>query len=181
MKQTGGKMSRFEALNFKKWIDENRSHFKPPIGNRLVWPNRDFVVMVVGGPNCRTDYHINEGEEFFYQLEGTLTLRLRDESKEEGRKIEDLEIRAGDIFLLPARVPHSPQRPAGTLGVVIERRRQTNEKDTLLWHCQKCDHFLYQESFALTDITKDFKPVIDRFYTNQENCTCKVCGYHEKN
>lgn len=173
-------MSDFETLNFKKWIDENRHLFKPPIGNQQIWPNREFMITVVGGPNCRTDYHINEGEEFFYQLEGNMILRLRDENTTRKNKFVDLHIREGDIFLLPSGVPHSPQRPAGTLGVVIERKRLPHEKDSLVWYCQKCDTKLYKEYFPLTDITKDFKPVIDRFYGNPENSTCKYCGYYEK-
>ncbi len=110
--------SRLEALNFKRWIDEHRHLLKPPVGNQQIWADREFMVTVVGGPNARADFHINQGEEFFYQLEGDIVLRCM----EDGKPV-DVPIREGEIFLLPARVPHSPQRPAGTVGLVLERKR----------------------------------------------------------
>src|SRR5687768_10135066 len=109
-------MSRLQPLNFKKWIDEHRHLLKPPVGNQMVWEDREFIVMVVGGPNSRTDFHIDESEEFFYQVEGDITLRVIEDGQ-----MRDLPIREGEIFLLPPKVPHSPQRPAGTVGLVIER------------------------------------------------------------
>src|SRR6185295_591667 len=123
-------MGRMTPINFRGWIEENRHLLKPPVGNRQIWENREFMVTVVGGPNARTDYHINEGEEFFYQLEGDMNLRVL----ENGKPV-DIPIREGDIFLLPPKVPHSPQRPAGTVGLVIERRRLPQEWDTFAWYC----------------------------------------------
>ena len=108
------------AFNFKKWIDENRHLLKPPVGNKVVWKDREFIVMAVGGPNARTDFHVNQSEEFFYQLEGNMVLKLIGDDK----KIVDMPITAGDIFLLPPNTPHSPQREAGSVGLVIERRRR---------------------------------------------------------
>src|ERR1700743_2145220 len=112
-------MGRLTPINFKKWIDEHRGMLKPPIGNQQIWQDAEFMVTVVGGPNARTDFHINEGEEFFYQLAGAMNLRVLEDGKP-----KDIPIRAGDIFLLPGSVPHSPQRPAGTVGLVIERKRR---------------------------------------------------------
>jgi len=157
-------------LNFKKWIDENRHLFKPPVGNKQIWLDREFMVTVVGGPNSRTDFHINEGEEFFYQLEGTMNLRLL-----ENGKPRDMPIHEGEIFLLPPKVPHSPQRPAHTIGLVIERRRLPHEKDGLLWICENCHGALYEEYFHLKDIVQDLLPVIDR-YQKSEYKKCKNCG-----
>src|ERR671937_3214835 len=98
-------MPELKPLNFKQWIDEHRHLLKPPVGNAQIWEgDRDFMVTVVGGPNARTDFHVNEGEEFFYQLEGDITLKVQD-----GGQIVDVPIREGEIFLLPARVPHSPR------------------------------------------------------------------------
>jgi 3-hydroxyanthranilate 3,4-dioxygenase len=159
-------------FNFKQWIDENRQHLKPPVGNRCVWENREFIVMVVGGPNQRTDYHINQGEEFFYQVEGDIVLRVL-----ENGKPTDVTIRQGDIFLLPPRLPHSPQRPASSVGLVIERKRLPHEKDGLLWICEKCHDPVYQESFHLTDIVNQFKEVFGRYYGNRQNRTCQKCGH----
>src|SRR5205085_556211 len=128
-------------LNFKKWIEEHRHLLKPPVGNAQIWEgDRDFMVTVVGGPNARTDYHVNEGEEFFYQVEGDIVLR----TLQEGRRV-DVPIRQGEILLLPPNTPHSPQRPANTVGLVIERRRLPEEKDTFLWVCDGCDSELFRE------------------------------------
>src|SRR4051812_32922610 len=115
---------RLIPINFRKWIEDNRHLLKPPVGNRQIWENREFMVTVVGGPNSRTDFHINEGEEFFYQVEGNIVLKVMEKGK-----LVDVEIREGDIFLLPPRVPHSPQRPAGTVGLVLERKRLSGELD----------------------------------------------------
>lgn len=164
-------MFKLTTLNFKKWIDENRHLLKPPVGNRQIWEDREFMVTVVGGPNARTDYHVNEGEEFFYQIEGEMNLKLI-----EAGKPVDFPIREGEIFLLPPKVPHSPQRPVGTVGLVIERRRLPHEKDGLMWFCEKCGEKLYEEFFQLKNIVQDFPPVFDRFFGTPQNCTCKKCG-----
>lgn len=166
-------MSSFVTINFKKWIDENRHLLKPPVGNKPVWiETKDFIVMVVGGPNDRTDYHYNETEEFFYQLEGDMVLRVQDEGKS-----VDILIREGEIFLLPAKVPHSPQRGANTVGMVIERVRSEGMKDGLLWFCQKCNHKLYEEYFLMTNIATQMQPVFEKFYANKDWRTCKNCGH----
>lgn len=164
-------MSNLKPLNFKKWIDEHRHLLKPPVGNQQIWADREFMVTVVGGPNSRTDYHINEGEEFFYQVEGDINLRIL-----ENEKPVDIPIKEGEIFLLPPKVPHSPQRPAGTVGLVIERRRLEKEIDGFVWYCEKCGSKLYEEFFHLTDIVAQLPPVFSRFYENPQHCTCKKCG-----
>src|SRR6266513_2827982 len=122
--------TKLMPLNLNRWIDEHRDLLKPPVGNANVWENTEFMVTVVGGPNSRTDFHIDDGEEFFYQIKGDITLKVLEDGA-----VVDIPIREGDIFLLPSRVPHSPRRPAGTIGLVIERKRQSHEKDGLLWLC----------------------------------------------
>lgn len=164
-------MGRLSTINFKKWIDENRHLLKPPVGNKMVWEDRDTIVMVVGGPNSRTDYHVNQGEEFFYQVEGDIVLKVIDEGKP-----VDIPIKEGEIFLLPGGVPHSPQRPANTIGLVIERKRVPDEIDGFVWYCEKCGEKLYEEFFKLDNIVTQFPPIFERFYSNAENCTCKKCG-----
>lgn len=164
-------MSRMKPLNFKKWIDENRDKLKPPVGNAQVWEDREFMVTVVGGPNARSDFHINEGEEFFYQVEGDINLRVI----EDGKPV-DLPIREGEIFLLPPNVPHSPQRPAGTVGLVIERKRLAHEKDGFIWFCRKCGAKLYGEFFHLTNIVTELPPVFERFYGDPSKSKCSKCG-----
>lgn len=159
-------------LNFKKWIDENRHLLKPPIGNKVVYENTEFIVMVVGGPNSRKDYHYNESEEFFYQLEGDVTVKIQ----EDGKAV-DVAIKEGDIFLLPPKVPHNPKRGANTIGLVMERRRRDNEQDGLLWFCEKCNNKLYEKYFPLTNIMTQFQETFKEFYGNVDLRTCKKCGH----
>ena len=161
-----------KPFNLKKWIDENRHLLKPPVGNQQVYKgNDDFIVMVVGGPNARKDFHYNEGEELFYQLEGTINLRIINDGK-----LENIPLSEGDMFLLPPRTPHLPQRPANTIGLVIERYRKPEEKDGFLWFCENCDHKLYEEFVEVKDIVKQLPEVMNRFYSSKELCTCQKCG-----
>jgi 3-hydroxyanthranilate 3,4-dioxygenase len=164
-------MQTLLPLNLRHWIDEHRSLLKPPVGNKLIFEDSEFIVMAVGGPNARRDFHVDPAEEFFHQLEGDMVLRVA-----ENGRIRDLPIRAGEILLLPARIPHSPQRPAGTVGLVIERRRRPGEMDGLQWYCEQCSNLLYEEYLALTDIETQFPPVFDRFYASPEHRRCKRCG-----
>ncbi len=164
-------MPEMKAFNFKQWIDDHRDVLKPPVGNKRVFPDTDFIVMVVGGPNARTDYHYNESEEFFYQLEGDIVLKVM-----QGGQPVDVPIREGDIFLLPPSVPHSPQRGANSVGLVIERQRAPDQKDGLLWFCQQCNQKLYEEYFHLENIETQLPPVFERFYGSVEHRTCGACG-----
>ncbi len=158
-------------INFQKWIDDNRHLLKPPVGNKCI-VDGDFIVMVVGGPNARTDYHWDEGPEFFYQLEGEMVLKVQD-----GGHARDIPIKAGDVFYLPPRTPHSPQRMANSIGLVVERKRLPHEKDGLMWFCESCNHKLYEEFFELSDIEKDFPAVFERFYRSLDARTCNQCGH----
>ena len=160
-----------KAFNFKQWIDDHRDVLKPPVGNKLVFPDAEFIVMVVGGPNARKDYHVDEGEEFFYQLEGEMLLKTMQDGQP-----HDIPIREGEIFLLPPRVPHSPQRFANSVGLVIERKRRPDEEDGLQWYCESCHRLLYEEYFHLTDIETQFPPVFDRFFGSESHRTCGSCG-----
>ena len=164
-------MSVLQPLNFQQWIETNRHLLKPPVGNKLVYQDSEFIIMVVGGPNARKDFHVDPAEEFFHQLEGDMVLRLV-----EGHSIRDMPIRAGDIFLLPPRVPHSPQRSANSVGLVIERQRRPGELDGLQWYCEGCEALLYEESFALTNIETQFPPVFERFFSSLAHRTCRRCG-----
>ena len=160
------------AFNFKQWINDNRHLLKPPVGNQQVYKgNDDFIVMVVGGPNSRKDYHYNEGEEFYYQVEGNIVLKII----EDGKPV-DIQINEGDIFLLPPRTHHSPQRPAGTVGLVVELYRNEKEMDGCFWFCEKCGNELYHEYFPLTDIVTELPKIFDKFYSNLDLRTCKKCG-----
>jgi 3-hydroxyanthranilate 3,4-dioxygenase len=129
------------------------------------------MVMAVGGPNQRKDFHVEDGEEFFYQVEGDITVRIIEDGK-----VRDVPIREGEMFLLPAGIPHSPQRPANTVGLVIERRRAEAERDHLRWFCDQCGELLYDASFQLVDLGKQLKPLIESFYADESRRTCRKCG-----
>lgn len=159
-------------FNFKKWIDENRHLLKPPVNNKVVYKDAEFIVMVVGGPNSRKDYHYNESEEFFYQLEGDIVVQIQ----EDGKAVE-VPIKEGDIFLLPPKVPHNPKRGPNTIGLVMERKRRSDEKDGLLWFCEKCNNKIHEAYFQLTDIQTQFQAEFKRFYESKDLRTCKKCNH----
>jgi len=163
-------MRPLKPINFKQWIDANRHLLRPPIGNKVIYTDSEFIIMVVGGPNSRKDFHVDPAEEFFHQLEGQMVLRV----VENGR-IVDTPIQAGEILLLPPQTPHSPQRSANSVGLVLERRRRPGELDGLQWYCENCSNLLYEEFFPLTNIETQFPPVLNRFFGSLSLRTCKRC------
>ncbi|WP_026978546.1 3-hydroxyanthranilate 3,4-dioxygenase [Flavobacterium tegetincola] len=166
-------MAIAKPFNLTKWIDENRHLLKPPVGNKNIYiDSDDYIVMIVAGPNARKDYHFNETEELFYQLEGSITVYVQDE----GNKVA-MQLNAGDMYLHPAKTPHSPVRSENSIGLVIEKKREgQNLKDGLLWFCEKCNHKLHEVYFELKDIEKDFLPHFKHFYSSEELRTCNNCG-----
>jgi len=164
-------MQSLSALNLQQWIDAHRDALKPPVCNQQVFEDDDFIVMIVGGPNSRDDYHVDEGSEFFYQLEGDMLLRTMQDDKR-----VDITIGEGAVLLLPPRVPHSPQRFADTVGLVVERKRLPHELDGFIWYCDNCDSKLYEEYLYVDDIVGQLPPVFERFYSSVENRSCKHFG-----
>lgn len=159
-------------FNITKWIEDNRDLLKPPVGNAQVYKEVDnFIVMVVGGPNSRKDFHYNETEELFYQLEGDIIVRTIQDGV-----IVPITIRAGEMFLLPAKVPHSPQRGPNTVGLVIELVRDPQMLDSFAWYCENCSHKLYEVFMPVADIVKELPPVMNAFYEDISKCTCNQCG-----
>ena len=166
-------MAITRPFHLQRWIAEHRHLLQPPVGNKQIYvQNDDFIVMVVGGPNGRKDYHWEEGEELFYQLEGDIQVKI---IHPDGQP-ETINIREGEMFLLPPRIPHSPQRPAGTVGLVIERHRRPGEVDKLLWFCEECHTPLYDAAFELKDIGAQIKAAIEAYFSDTANLTCKKCG-----
>ncbi|MES2389135.1 MAG: 3-hydroxyanthranilate 3,4-dioxygenase [Bacteroidota bacterium] len=165
-------MSPNKPFNLHTWINEHRHLMKPPVGNVQVFKdNKDFIVMVVGGPNARRDYHSNAGEEIFYQIEGEITLRLI----EEGKPV-NYTLGPGDMMLVTGRMAHSPVRPEGTVGLVIERYRHDDEPDGFSWYCDNCGNLLHEEFQLVTDIVNQLPPIMNRFAESKELRTCKNCG-----
>ena len=162
-----------KPFHLQNWIAENRHLLVPPVGNKQIYVgNDDFIVMVVAGPNGRKDYHFEEGEELFYQLEGDMTVKI---IHPDGRP-EDIQVREGEMFLLPPRTPHSPQRPAGTVGIVIERYRHGGEIDKMLWFCENCHKPLHEAGFELKDIGSQIRSAIEAYRSDEKARTCLHCG-----
>ena len=164
-------MSVISPFNLKRWIDENRDLLKPPVGNQCIYKNaEDFIVMIVGGPNSRKDFHFNETEELYYQLEGNIVVKIIDDGVP-----KDIHINEGDMFLLPPRTPHSPQRGPNTIGLVIEKVRK-DEEDGFIWFCENCGNMLHEEKLVVTDIVSQLPPVMNKFYEDEKQRTCTKCG-----
>ncbi len=159
-------------LNLMTWIDDHAEVLKPPVGNAQIWEDGEFMVTVVGGPNVRTDYHDDPGDEFFYQLRGDMMLRIIEDGKP-----KDVPIKEGEVLLLPAHTRHSPQRPADTVGLVIERIRQPGELDAFEWYCEKCDTKVHRREVEVTDLVRDLPPVFEEYYGDASLRTCPSCGY----
>lgn len=160
-------------FNIHEWIKQHRTELKPPVGNRNLYSESDdYIIMIVAGPNARKDYHYNETEEWYFQIEGDIVVKIQ----EDGQSV-DIPIKEGEIFLLPAKTPHSPSRPANTIGLVIECKRQKGEMDGLLWFCENCNSKLHESYFPLENIEKDFIPRFKQYYGSEELRKCKNCGH----
>jgi len=162
-----------ETLDFNEWLAQHGPHLKPPVGNKEVFPGQqDFIVMVVGGPNQRTDFHVDPYEEVFYQLKGSMHV---DVQTPEGRR--SVVIGPGEMWVLPRNVPHSPQRPeAGSLGLVFERPREPGVLEHFQWYCPQCNALVHDVELQVTDIVADLPPVFDAFYSDESARTCPECS-----
>ena len=161
-----------KPFNLTKWVEQNRDMLKPPVGNKSLYKESDdYIVMVVAGPNARKDYHYNETEELFFQLEGSIEIHVQDNGEK-----KTMQLGPGDMYLHPGKVPHSPVRHEGSIGLVVERKRLGEEgKDGLLWFCDNCNHKLYEVYFPLHDIETDFLGHFNHFYGSKELRTCDDC------
>jgi len=164
-------MNSLTAFNLREWVDDHRDQLRPPVCNQQIFEEDDFIVMVVGGPNTRKDYHVDEGPELFFQIEGDMMLNVLDDDE-----FKSIPVREGEMLLLPPRVPHSPQRFPDTIGLVVERKRLETELDGFMWFCDNCGEKLYEEFLYVDDIVGQLPPVFERFYNNESNRTCKSCG-----
>ena len=161
------------AINIPKWIEANRHLLKPPVGNKQIYlGNKDFIVMIVGGPNARRDFHINATEELFYQIEGGIVIKMIEQDE-----VKEVHLGAGDMFLLPGGVPHSPRRSAGSIGLVIEKPRDVEEMDGFRWYCENCGTFLYEAKVRVLDIVSQLPVVINAFYNDPILSTCNKCSF----
>ncbi len=163
-------MPLLPPFNFSAWIDANRHLLKPPVGAKKVFENAEFIVMVVGGPNARSEYHINSGEELFLMIEGDMVLKVVDDGE-----FKDIAIREGEIFLLPGGVPHSPQRAANTVGLVVERPRFAGETDAMRWYCDECRNVLHEARFEVVSFLQQMNDAIAEVNASESIRTCDAC------
>lgn len=161
-----------DPIHLDGWIDENRHLFKPPVGNRYLYDGDDFFVMVIGGPNARNDFHMTDSEEFFVQLKGDIVVTIRDKDG----TLRHVPVREGETFFIPGGVPHSPQRPPNTVGMVVERRRPVGEIEHLQFYCGDCSALVYDEAFDCKDIVEHFKQAMEAFWADEQRSTCPKCG-----
>ena len=166
-------MSIAKPFNLNKWIEDNRDFLKPPVGNKNLYKDaEDYIVMIVGGPNARKDYHYNETEELFFQLEGHIEVHVQDNGEKRTMKLGP-----GDMYLNPPKVPHSPVRHENSIGLVVERKRKHLDiNDGLMWFCDNCNHKLHEVYFPLNNIEKDFLKHFNHFYASESLRTCDNCG-----
>ncbi len=158
-------------INLMKWVEENRDQLKPPVGNKYLYCGEDFFVMVIGGPNARNDFHITASEEYFYQVKGDMVVRIREDND-----IKDYVVHEGETFFIPPNVPHSPCRPAGTIGVVVERNRPPGEMEHMVFYCENCKELVHDVEFDCKDIVEHFREAMESFWADEEKSTCRNCG-----
>ncbi|MEV6281733.1 3-hydroxyanthranilate 3,4-dioxygenase [Kribbella sp. NPDC051770] len=165
-------MVNLESTNFPEWVEENKHLLKPPVGNKQMFPTGDdFITMVVGGPNQRTDFHVDPYEEFFYQISGQLRVNVMTEDGP-----ATVEVNAGEMWVLPRNLPHSPQRGPESIGLVIERVREPGVLEKFRWYCGNCNAVVHEVELQVTDIVEDLPPVFKAFYDSEDARTCPACG-----
>lgn len=168
--------AEFPIVNLQKWIRQHQRDLRPPVSNKQLFSeSTDMVLFVSGGPNTRNDYHVNPTEELFYQLKGDIAVNIR---PLDGSAARDVLIREGELYLLPRWVPHRPQRPAGTVGLIVEFPRPKGQRDALRWYCSKCDSLVHEAKWKLKKIDEDLKIIMEAFWGGPEKKrTCRSCGH----
>ncbi len=161
------------VIDFPAWVKENEHLLRPPVNNKQMWqPMGDFIVQVVGGPNQRTDFHLDPYEEWFYQVRGNMHVDLMTDDGP-----QRIDIHEGQMWMLPRNTPHSPQRPeAGSIGIVIERIREEGTLEKFMWFCPRCNAQVHEVELQVRDIVADLPPVFEQFYASHEARTCTNCG-----
>jgi len=160
------------VIDFRRWVEDHRAVLRPPVNNQTINVGDDFIIMVVGGPNLRTDFHVDPYEEWFHQLEGDMHIDVINDGE-----LQRITIREGETWLLPRNTPHSPQRPeAGSIGLVIERIREVGTTEHFQWYCLECSALVHEAEIQLHDIVADLPPVFNAFYADVQARTCRDCG-----
>ena len=165
-------MADMSPIHLMSWIAQNHDAFQPPVANKEVFPESEFIYQIIRGPNARNDFHIDPGDEIFCQLTGDIVVQYIDG---EGKR-RDAPVREGEVMLCRAGTPHCPIRPAGTWGLVIERKRRPDELDRLAWFCERCEAKLHEVSFSCQNIEVELRAAIETFNASEVLRTCGTCG-----
>ena len=160
------------AIHLMQWIEANAQAFLPPVANKEVFPESEFIFQIIRGPNARNDFHIDPGDEIFYQLAGDITVQIMDDGTR-----RDVAVREGEVFLCRAGTPHCPVRPPATWGLVIERKRKADENESFLWFCEKCDEKVLSHTIPQGDFTQQVLMMYEAFNADEKRRTCQSCGY----
>ena len=161
------------AISLWQWSAQNRDAFQPPSGAKLLFEDSEFVVLIIRGPNDRRDFHVDPSDELFYQLEGDIRV---DTMGEDGRR-QGHAVKEGQFLLVPHSVPHSPHRPAGTTGLVVERKRRPDESESFVWYCEKCGLELHRLDKRVSELTREVNETIRNFNASPELQRCRHCGF----
>jgi 3-hydroxyanthranilate 3,4-dioxygenase len=168
-------------VHLQRWIAANKHDLTPPVSNKQLFKtSKDMVLFVSGGPNTRNDYHVNPTEELFLQIKGDIAVRIR---PLDGSKPHDVVVKQGELFLLDRWVPHRPQRPKGTVGLIVEFPRGLDadgrpQQDALRWYCPTCDTLVHEARWLLRKIDEDLKIIMNDFWGGPaDRRTCKSCGH----
>lgn len=167
-------MELFSTYHLKRWVEQNKGLFEPPFKtNRVLAYHKDFIVMILRGPNVRLDFHVEPGEEFFYQVEGNIELHI----KPPGEQRHVVKIREGEVYLCPGGLAHSPRRGEGTWGMVIERKRLPEEIEKFVWFCENCDEKVHSQEVVQGDIAAQVARTYGAFNSDPRLRTCTKCSY----
>ena len=159
-----------KPFNLQKWINENRHLLKPPVGNKNLYvESEDYIVMIVAGPNARKDYHYNETEELFYQIEGDILVK----TQQNGKLVEVPIKEEMFLYLQKFRTHRLDQKDRSDW---LLKEKENKDKDGLMWFSETANELLYEEYFHLTNIEKDFLPVFKKFYSDEKLRTCPKTG-----
>lgn len=165
-------MTILPPFSLEAWTEENLPSALGAIGNREIFKNSDFILQVIKGPNARNDFHIDPWDEIFYQLHGHIFVHTIEDGKEIKHRIDE-----GAMFFLPKNVFHSPRRPPGSVGMVIERPRLEGEEDGIAWFCENCGHMLHSVYFWCEDIEVTLKSHVEAFNASEDLRTCDRCAH----
>jgi 3-hydroxyanthranilate 3,4-dioxygenase len=166
-------MPALSTVSLLKWVEEHRSLVGRPImSHEMIWRD-DFIVMLFDGPTPpnRSDFHINTSPEFFYQMQGEMDCRVL-----ENGAFSNITVGEGEMFFLPANVPHLNSRKEHSLGLVIHQKRMLGAKDSIVWYCERCCHQLYRADYVFEDLKAQLQEHIRRFLGDEALRTCSECG-----